>query len=99
MPDAPPPPVARKEPKRIEQLDRVRVDDYAWLKDDNRKAVMHDPAALRADIRAHLEAENAYTEAMLAEVQPLKEALFSEMRGRIKEDDSSLPTPDGAFDY
>src|SRR3954471_1166813 len=98
MPDAPLPPVARKAPKRIEQLGRVRVDDYAWLKDDNWQAVMRDPAALRPDIRAHLEAENTYTEAMLAGVKPLQEALFAEMRGRIKEDDSSLPAPDGAFD-
>ncbi|MEO6378339.1 MAG: S9 family peptidase [Caulobacteraceae bacterium] len=99
MPDAPLPPAARKEPKRIEQLGRVRTDDYAWIKDDNWKAVMHDPAALRPDIRAHLDAENAYTEAMLASTTSLQAALLAEMRGRIKEDDSSLPTPDGVFDY
>ncbi|MEO6340743.1 MAG: S9 family peptidase, partial [Caulobacteraceae bacterium] len=95
MPDAPPPPTARKEPKRIEQLGRVRTDNYAWIKDDNWQAVMRDPAALRPDIRAHLDAENAYTEAMLASTTSLQAALLAEMRGRIKEDDSSLPTPDG----
>jgi len=99
MTDAPVPPVAAKAPKRIEQLGRVRVDDYAWLKDDNWRAVMQDPSAVRADIRAHLEAENAYTDAVLADVKPLQDALFAEMRGRIKEDDASLPVPDGAFEY
>jgi oligopeptidase B len=95
----PVPPVARKDPKRIEQLGRVRVDDYAWLKDDNWQAVLRDPGAIRADVRAHLEAENAYTAAMLAATEPLQAALFAEMKGRIKEDDASVPTPDGAWDY
>ena len=39
----PTPPVARKEPKLIEQLGRVRLDDYAWMKDDNWQAVLRDP--------------------------------------------------------
>ena len=95
---APPtPPIAPRHPRRIEQLGRVRVDDYAWMKDDNWQAVMRDPALLRADIRQHLEAENAYTGALLAPTKPLQEALFAEMRGRIKEDDASVPEPDGPF--
>jgi oligopeptidase B len=40
----PRPPVARKIPKTIEQLGRVRVDDYAWMKDDNWQKVLRDPA-------------------------------------------------------
>lgn len=98
--NAPPaPPVAEKRPIRLEQLGRARTDDYAWLKDDNWKQVLRDPSALRADIRAHLEAENAYTKAMLAETETLQATLFAEMKGRIKEDDAGVPTPDGAFDY
>jgi len=92
-------PVAAKHPKRIEQLGHVRVDDYAWMKDDNWQAVLRDPAAVRADVKAHLVAENAYTQAMLASTEPLQAAMFAEMKGRIKEDDSSVPTPDGAWDY
>jgi oligopeptidase B len=95
----PTPPVAPKHPKRIEQLGRVRVDDYAWMKDDNWQAVLRDPSLVRADIRAHLEAENAYTAAMLASTEALQATLFAEMKGRIKEDDSSVPSPDGPFDY
>jgi oligopeptidase B len=99
MTSPPSPPVAEKRPLRLLQLGRARTDDYAWLKDDNWKQVLRDPSALRADIRAHLMAENAYTQAMLAETEALQAALFAEMKGRIKEDDAGVPTPDGAFDY
>ncbi|CAN7450130.1 S9 family peptidase [Phenylobacterium sp. LjRoot219] len=95
----PSPPIALKDPQRIEQLDRVRVDDYAWMKDDNWQQVLRDPKVLRADVRQHLEAENAYTKAMLAATEPLQAQLFAEMKGRIKEDDSSVPAPDGPWDY
>jgi oligopeptidase B len=101
-PDAiarPVPPQGTKQPKRIEQLGRVRVDDYAWMKDEAWQQVLRDPAALRPDIRAHLEAENAYARATLASTEPLQAALFEEMKGRIKEDDASVPAPDGPFEY
>ena len=93
------PPVARKEPLRIEQLGRVRVDDYAWMKDDNWRAVLRDPAALKPDVKAHLEAENAYTKAMMAPTEALQAQLFEEMKARIKPDDASVPEPDGHFEY
>ena len=95
----PAPPRPRKDPHRIEQLGRVRVDDYAWMKDDNWRQVLRDPSRLDAEIRAHLEAENAYLNAVLAPTEPLQARLFDEMKGRLKEDDSSVPTPDGAFEY
>jgi oligopeptidase B len=57
------PPEAEQRPRRIEQLGRVREDEYGWLKDENWQAVMRDPGALRPDIGKHLEAENAYTAA------------------------------------
>ncbi|MBK5199640.1 MAG: S9 family peptidase, partial [Methyloceanibacter sp.] len=47
----------------------------------------------------HLEAENAYTKAVMADTEALQERLFAEMKGRIKEDDASVPAPDGAFAY
>ena len=76
-----------------------REDDYAWLRADNWQAVMRDPAVLPQDIRAHLEAENAHTAAVMGDTEALQETLFAEMKGRIKEDDSSVPAPDGPFDY
>lgn len=60
---------------------------------------MRDPAVLADDIRAHLEAENAHTSAFMADTAALQETLFAEMRGRIKEDDSSVPSPDGPYAY
>ncbi len=95
----PQPPVARKEPHTITQLGRTRTDDYFWMKDDNWQQVMRDPSLLRADIRDHLNAENAYSRAMLASTEELQNTLFEEMKGRIKEDDSSVPAPDGEWDY
>src|SRR5436190_10028604 len=95
----PKPPVAPRVPHRIEQLGRVRVDDYAWMKDDDWQQVLRDPKVLRADVRQHLDAENAYTKAMLAETEALQAQMFAEMKGRIKEDDSSVPAPDGPWDY
>lgn len=96
---SPPPPVARKQPLRIEQLGRTRTDEYAWMKDEAWREVLRDPARLRADVRAHLEAENAYREALMAVTLPLQADLFAEMKGRIREDDASAPAPDGPWEY
>jgi oligopeptidase B len=76
-----------------------QVDDYAWLRAANWQAVMRDPALLDPAIRAHLEAENAYTKAIMADTEGLQKQLFAEMKGRIKEDDASVPARDGAFAY
>jgi len=77
---------------------RIR-DDYAWLKAENWKDVLKDPTALDPAIRACLEQENAYTAAAFAGSEAFQARLVSEMRGRIKEDDSSVPDPDGPFAY
>ncbi len=95
----PVPPRPRKAPKRIEQLGRVRVDDYAWMKDDDWQQVLRDPAKVKAEVRAHLTAENAYVAAVLAPTEALQARMFEEMKGRIKEDDASVPDPDGRFEY
>jgi oligopeptidase B len=77
----------------------ARTDDYAWLRASNWQTVMRDPTALAPDIRAQLKAENAYTSDVMADTEALQQRLFAEMKGRIKEDDSSVPAPDGAFSY
>ncbi len=93
------PPRAAKKPVHQIRHGVDLVDDYAWLRAGNWQDVMRDPAVLDAEIRAHLDAENAYTEAALAQTRVLQDKLFAEMKARIKEDDSSVPTPDGAFAY
>ena len=75
------------------------VDDYAWLKDANWQEVLRDPSVLDPDIRNYLEAENDYTESLLGHTAGLQKTLVTEMRGRIKEDDSSVPSPDGPYAY
>ena len=99
MTERPTPPVARIEPKSITQLGRTRTDNYAWLKDDNWQEVMRDPSLLRADIRAYLDEENTYRERTMASTSALQERIYQEMRGRTKEDDSSVPSPDGPWEY
>ncbi|WP_026381188.1 S9 family peptidase [Afifella pfennigii] len=93
------PPRADKRPAEITRHGHTRQDPYAWLRAENWQEVMRDPSSLDADIRAYLEAENAYFSAAMEDTEALQERLFAEMKGRIKEDDSSVPAPDGAFAY
>src|SRR5687767_1110062 len=92
-------PLARKRPVVSSQHGIAHADDYAWLRAGNWQAVVRDPAALAPEIRGHLEAENAYTAAALADTEALQDRLFAEMKGRIKEDDGTVPAHDGAFAY
>ena len=89
-PPVPPPvpPVARVEPVETTHHGRRRIDPYRCLQDREAPEVM-----------AHLEAENAYTEAVLAPVADLRERLYEEIKGRIKETDLSVPVPDGPWAY
>jgi oligopeptidase B len=95
----PPAPVAKIEPRSYQQLGRTRTDDYAWMKDDNWREVLRDPSVIKTDVKDYLIAENAYAKAMLASTDDLQAKIFAEMKGRIKEDDSSVPTADGPWDY
>ena len=99
MTSIPKPPRAEKRPRVETWHGYEKRDDYQWLKAANWQEVMHDPSVLPAEIRAFLEGENAYHEAVMADTKALQEKLFAEMKGRIKEDDSSVPAPDGPFDY
>src|SRR6187402_1683545 len=92
-------PLAPRRPHNVTHHGITVVDDYAWLKDARWQEVLRDPALLDADIRAYLEAENAFAESVLGETAALQTKLVAEMRGRIKEDDSSVPSPDGPFEY
>ena len=93
------PPAAPKRPHTFSHHGQDRVDDYAWLKDENWQEAMRDPSKLNADIRAYLEAENAHTETWSDGNKNLRAELMAGMRGRIKEDDSTVPAPDGDYDY
>ncbi len=77
---APTPPKAKIIPVPTTLHGEVRSDDYAWLRDRDNPEVI-----------AYLDAENAYTSAMMKHTEPLQEELFKEMLARIKEDDTDVP--------
>jgi len=97
--DQPAPPAAARKPTTRTFHGETLADDYAWLRVANWREVMRDPALLGAEVRQYLEAENAYAEAWLAPLDDLKQKLVAEMRGRIKEDDSTVPARDGPYAY
>src|SRR6478752_7217482 len=92
-------PQAEQRPLERTLHDLRLIDEYAWLKAENWREVMRDPLQLDPAIRTYLQAENDYCEHALADTKSLQETLFAEMKGRIKEDDSSVPDPDGPYAY
>ncbi|QDM41228.1 S9 family peptidase [Altererythrobacter sp. TH136] len=87
------PPAAAKRPSTATHHGITVSDNYAWLRDKSYPTV-DDP-----EILAHLDAENAWFEAAMAGQQDRIDALFTEMRGRIKEADTSVPQKDGNWLY
>lgn len=87
------PPVAPRRPSTQTWHGITLEDPYAWLKDAGYPKVT-DP-----EILDYLKAENAYFEEVMAPLKPLADTLFTEMRGRIKEDDATVPQKDGDWLY
>lgn len=92
-------PNTAKKPQNSTYHNFTRVDDYAWLRADNWQEMFKDPTKLASDIRDHLNEENAYQKALMQDTEALQKTLFAEMKGRIKEDDASIPVKDGAYAY
>jgi len=88
-----PPPVARVGDHQFTLHGITVKDPYAWLKDADYPKV-DDP-----EILGYLKAENAYFEDRMREHSILVEAMFEQLKGRVKEDDSSVPYPDGDWLY
>ena len=89
----PPPPVARRKPHTHSAHGVEWSDEWHWLRDPNYPEV-DDP-----DVLAYLTQENAYFDAVMAPHQPLVEEIFQEMKGRVKEDDATVPIRDGEWLY
>ena len=87
------PPVAVRKPSSATHHGITVSDDYAWLRDPGY------PEVNDAEVLAHLAAENAWFEARMAPHQGTIDALFKEMRARIKEADKSVPQKDGDYLY
>ena len=91
-------PVAEKQPTKLEKHGDVRTDDYFWMRltDEQKNAKVKDEQTQK--VYDYLNAENAYYEEMTKETKEFQEELFQEMKGRIKEDDESVPyKKDGYF--
>ena len=93
------PPRADVRPSRRTAHGVELTDEYAWIRAENWQEVLRDPGSLPADIRALLDAENAYAEAALAPTAALQAELAREMRARLKEDDREAPQVDGPWAY
>ncbi len=89
----PKPPVAAKTPHSYTRHGITVSDDYFWLKDQSYPKVDDKP------VLDHLKAENAYFEAQMKPRAALVESIFEEMKGRLKEDESSVPQKDGTYLY
>ena len=87
------PPIAAKKPHSATHHGITVSDDYAWLRDPGY------PEVTDTQVLAHLQAENAWFAARMAPQQPRIDALFTEMRARIKEADKSVPQKDGDYLY
>ena len=92
-PKLPQPPRAEQRPYRYERHGVAIDDPWAWLRDKGY------PNVTDKDVLGYLNAENAYFDAAMAPHEALLETLFEEMKGRIKEDDSSVPLKDGDWLY
>ena len=82
------PPIAEVKPHEMTIHGHTRTDNYFWLKEREDEKVIK-----------YLKDENAYTSEMLADTKQFQEDLYKEMRGRIKEDDESVPYKDNSYFY
>ncbi len=81
-------PKATPIPKRLENFGRTRIDNYYWLRDRTNPKVI-----------AYLDAENDYTDRVMAHTKSLQKTLFDEIVGRIKQTDSTAPVWDNGYYY
>ena len=82
------PPLAAVRPHRFDEFGTVRIDNYYWLKERSNPEVIK-----------YLEDENAYTKAVMAHTQALQDRLYEEMKGRVLQNDQSVPFREGNYFY
>jgi oligopeptidase B len=86
--DLPSPPVAKKIPHVTEINGHKLTDNYFWLREKT-----------NPEVRAYLEAENAYTDAVMKPTEPFQKKLYEEMLSRVKETDVEVPYKEGDYFY
>ena len=92
-------PVAEKRPVKLEKHNDVRIDNYFWMRlsDEQKLAAVQDEQTQK--VVDYLEAENDYYDKVTGYTKSFQEDLFQEMKGRIKEDDSSVPYEKNGYFY
>jgi oligopeptidase B len=92
-------PIAEKKPTKLKKHGDVRVDNYFWMRlsDEQKLAPIKDEQTKK--VTNYLEAENDYYKEVTAYTKDFQEDLFQEMKGRIKEDDSSVPYKNNGYFY
>ncbi|WP_299158813.1 S9 family peptidase [uncultured Tenacibaculum sp.] len=92
-------PVADKQPTTLEKHGDVRTDDYFWMRltDEQKNAEVKDEQTQK--VYDYLRAENTYYDEITKDTKEFQEELFKEMKGRIKEDDESVPYEKSGYFY
>jgi len=93
------PPSAKKLTAESNHHGYKLFDQYDWIRDDNWQEVLHSPRVLKKEIRKYIDKENQWTDNHLSILSPLKKEIYEEIKGRIKEEDSSIPQKDGPWFY
>tara|TARA_B100000674_G_scaffold70462_1_gene48662 strand:- start:7175 stop:9244 length:2070 start_codon:yes stop_codon:yes gene_type:complete len=92
-------PKLRKEKKVINIHQDELIDEYAWIKQKDWQSVLKDPSKLNKEVLKYINEENNYKSEKLKNLDDFKEKIFKELKGRIKDKDSSVPVQDGQYSY
>ena len=92
-------PVAKKQPTKLEMHGDVRIDNYFWMRLSDAQKLAEVKDEQTKEVIDYLDAENAYYDDVTAYSKNFEEKLFEEMKGRIKEDDASVPYKNNGYYY
>ncbi len=95
----PEPPDAEKIPRELVNHDHTRIDNYYWMRLSDEQKNAEQPDEQTQKVLDYLNAENEYAESVLSHTEDMADELFSEIKGRIKEDDESVPYFDNGYYY
>ena len=93
------PPIADKVPVELEKHGDIRIDNYYWMRLSDEQKNAKDPDEHTQKVLDYLKAENDYFDKRFGHTEKFREDLFQEMKGRIKEDDESVPYKDNGYYY
>ena len=92
-------PIAEKQPQKLEKHGDIRVDDYFWMRLSDAQKNASEKDTQTQKVYDYLNAENSYFESVMGYTKDFQGTLFEEMKGRIKEDDESVPYKKNGYYY